>query len=291
VTGAAQRRTVTSSFTLEQSVESVWKTLVAPQALMWLLPKAAYVVAPPEAPESVGELRCCWLNQWKKGIRQQTVWELLTVEPGRQVTYLSRSRPSQGSFEFQLDAADAGTRVELIHQKRTSLKDRLLGHELRVGPSHDPTARLIAAAGGEWPEPITAGVMTWAPGISGREQNNDIVIAAPPERIWAIIAKQDATVVSWRAVVDDVEYRYCLDEKPGGELVAEMSSFIPAGRLRVTTVDSRGVEVAYGLLPHEEGCLLRTTTRWTALIKARAIRKAAQARLAAIKQIAENATG
>jgi hypothetical protein len=268
----------------------VWETLVDPQAPLWLSPKAAYVASPPEVVAGVGELRCCWLNQWKKGLRQQTVWELLMVEPGRQLTYLNRSSPDEGSFDFQLTAEATGTRVELVHQKPSSLLNRLLGHELPLGPSHDPTARLIAAVAGEWPTPISPSVMTWAPGLGGREQQNQLVVSAPPKRVWAIVEDEEAALVSWRSAVDDVEYRYSLRDTPHG-LVAEMTSFIPQGPFRLTTVDSFGVEVTYQLLPHEEACLLRTNTRWTALIKAKAIRQAAMTRLEAIKKIAESATG
>jgi uncharacterized protein YndB with AHSA1/START domain len=293
-----KRRTATRTFVLEQSIQSVWKMLVNPEAPMWLTPKAAYVVAPPKAAPGIGELRCCWVHRWKKGIRQQTVWELIRVDPGRRVTYLDRSGPGSVTFDFQLAAEASGTRVDLVYQKPSLVKDRLLGHDRHWGQSENPMTRLIAAAGGDPPMPISGQVMTWTPGNGAREQINQIVISAPPKRVWTIVEDTDATLVpgplrlaSWRTRADGDTFTYSVTQLPSGRLVAGMARIVQDGPYRMTTINSDGVEIAHELLPHDEECLLRTTYRWTALIKAKAIRAGAQARLAGIKTAAESPSG
>jgi uncharacterized protein YndB with AHSA1/START domain len=293
-----KRRTVTRTFVLEQSIEGVWAALVDPQAPLWLSPNAAYVVAPPKPVEGFGELRCCWAQRWKKGIRQQTVWELIQVDPGRRVTYLDRTRPGSETFDFHLTAETAGTRVELVYPKPSFGKDRLLAHDLHWGQSENPMTRLIAAAGGDPPIPISAQVMTWAPGNGARQQVNQIVISASPRRIWTIVENADATLlptperlISWQARVDGDKFAYSVTRLPGGGLVAGMARIVQNGPYRMTTINSDGVEIDHELLPHDEACLLRTTYRWTALIKARAIRAGARSRLDDIKRAAESPSG
>jgi uncharacterized protein YndB with AHSA1/START domain len=289
-----ERGTDTRTVVLEQSIESVWALLVDPQAGMWLTPKAAYTVAPPEPVAGAGELRCCWVNQWKKGIRQQTVWELQRVEPGHHVTFVSRTGPVQVSAEFRLVAEGTGTRLELTFAKQTPLRERLLRHHLLEAGAEHVLTHLLATLRGEPVAPIAAQVMTWAPGNSAKEQVNQITIAAQPKHIWAIADDKDGTclphplqLVTWRAFDDGVEYRYSVTHLPGSGLHAAMTRVIPGGPYRSTTVNDAGVEVVHELLPHDEACLLRTTTSWTALIKTQAIRTTTRAWLEAVKERAE----
>jgi uncharacterized protein YndB with AHSA1/START domain len=287
------RRTATISAVLDQPIETVWASLVDPLATMWLMPKAAYAAAPPAPVDGFGELRCCWIDQWRKGVRSRTVWELIRDEPAQRVTYLDRTDPkTRRSLGFQLHAEGTGTRVDAAFNKG-GFFDRLnLEHLVQ---------RLTAAASGSSTPLTDPQIMTWAPGRGQHDQVNQIDITAPPKLIWALVDDKHAgkdpnqldpgRLTSWQSSIGGAEYRYDVNRLPGDGLTCEMTRLTRGGKYQLTTVNSLGTQVDYELLPGEQSWNLRTTHRWTLPIKAKHVRDDARQWLAKVKVNAESAAG
>jgi hypothetical protein len=298
VTPPDSRLPVTSTCVLEQSVDTVWETLTDPAAVMWLLPKALYFIASPEPVNGSGELRGVWVDRVRKGVRRSSVWEVTRDEAARQVTYLERGRPDRSlRLSFQLSNEAEGTRVEIsvahAHPWWRWWETPLVG---KPGQSalQGLEERLRSATRGEIPEPINGLSMTMAPGTGAKKQNHAIVISAAPRHVWTIVNDKDASllpvpdrVASWRRVIDGVEFIFTFDRHTGDALNCSMARVIVDGPFRLTTVDAQGVEILRELLPKDSDCLLRTTYRWTALLKSKNIRRGAEHWLAQVKEIAE----
>ena len=296
VTTPETRPAATSTFVLEQQVDTVWERLIAPDALMWLLPKAIYVIVAPEPEAENGELRGVWVDRVRKGIRLASVWELFRDEPGRRVTFLERGRPGRHlSLSFQLSANRGGTQVRVdVDHGYPWWEPPLIGRPNQRA-LQGLQERLRKATGGEIMEPLNGQSMTMAPGTGAKKQTNAIVISAAPKHVWKIVNDKDATLLpapnrlaSWRRVIDGAEFIFTFDRDPSGRVVCGMARVIVNGPYRVTTVDATGLEILHELLPKDADCLLRTTHRWTALRKSRDLRKGAEHWLEQVKEIAES---
>jgi hypothetical protein len=296
VTTPDTRPAATSTFVLEQPVDTVWDTLIGPAAMMWLLPKAIYSIVAPEPRGDGGELRGVWVDRVRKGIRLSSVWELIRDEPGRRVTFLDRSRPDRPlSLGFQLSSIDGGTqvRVDVAHGYpwwSTPIIGRLNQRSLQ-----GVQERLRLATGGDAVEPLNGQSMTMAPGTGAKKQTNAIVISAAPRRVWKIVNDKDATLLpapdrlaSWRREIDGVEFIFTFDGDPSGRVVCSVARVLVDGPYRVTTVDATGLEILHELLPKDADCLLRATHRWTALRRSKDLRKDAEHWLQQVKEIAES---
>jgi hypothetical protein len=298
VTTADTRPAVTSTFVLEKPVDTVWETLIDPAALMWLLPKAVYSIAVPEPVEGIGELRGGWVDRVRKGVRLSSVWEVACDEEAQRVNFHDRSHPSRRlTLSFQLSSEAGGTRVAIAlvhdHPRWKWWATPLIGRPNQTSLK-GLEERLCKATEGELPEAINGQRLTMAPGTGAKKQANAIVISAAPKVIWIIASDKDATLVpapdrlaSWRRVIDGVEFLFTFRQPASGAVICSMARVSVDGPYRVTTVDALGVEVLYELLPKDGDCLLRTTHRWTALLKSKDIRKAAELWLQQVKEIAE----
>jgi hypothetical protein len=290
------RPAVTSTFVLTQSVDTVWETLVDPAAVMWLLPKALYFIASPVPIDDAGELRGVWVDRVRKGVRLSSVWALTRDEQSRRVTFQERGRPDRHlSLSFQLSGEGDGTRVQIglthTHPRWRWWETPLIGKPGQ-GALQGLEERLHRAASGEIPAPINGQSMTMAPGTGAKKQNHGIVIAAAPKHVWTIVEDKQAILptpdrlASWRRLIEGVEFIFTFDRHPGGALDCSMARVIMDGPYRLTTVDARGVEILRELLPKDGDCLLRTTHRWTALLKSKDIRTSAELWLKQVKEIA-----
>jgi hypothetical protein len=301
VTTADTRPAVASTFVLEKPVDTVWKTLADPAALMWLLPKAVYSIASPEPIDGLGELRGGWVDRVRKGVRLSSVWEVACDEEARRVTFHERGHPNRRlTLSFQLSSEAGETHethvvIALVHNhpRWKWWATPLIGRPNQTSLK-GLEERLRKATEGELPDAINGQRLTMAPGTGAKKQANAIVISAAPKLIWTIAGDKDATLVpapdrlaSWRRVIDEVEFLFAFRRTASGALTCSMARVSVDGPYRVTTVDALGVEVLYELLPKEGDCLLRTTHRWTALLKSKDIRKAAELWLQQVKEIAE----
>jgi hypothetical protein len=298
VTTADTRPAVTSTFVLEKPVDLVWETLLDPAALMWLLPKAVYSIALPERVGGIGELRGGWVDRVRKGVRLSSVWEVACDEEARRVTFHERGHPNRRltlSFQLSSEAGETRVVIDLVHDhpRWKWWATPLIGRPNQTSLK-GLEERLRKATEGELPEAINGQRMTMAPGTGAKKQANAIVISAAPKLIWTIVNDKDATLVpapdrlaSWRRVIDGVEFLFTFRRAANGGVICSMARVTVDGPYRVTTVDALGVEVLYELLPKDGDCLLRTTHGWTALLKSKDIRKAAELWLQQVKAIAE----
>jgi uncharacterized protein YndB with AHSA1/START domain len=294
------RRTATITAVLDHPIDSVWATLVDPLATMWLMPKAAYAVPVPDPVEGFGELRCCWIDQWRKGVRSRTVLEVVRDEQALRVSFADRSNPeSERTTAFQLSPEGTGTRVDIeVAKRRTPLS-------LSPAPNLEHLVQRLTEVVAGSPVAMTdPQIITWAPGAGQHDQVNQIDITAPPKLIWSLIDKQagkqtskDITqldpgrLASWRSTISGVEYRYDISRLSDGGLTCELARLTRAGKYQLTTVNSLGTQVDYELLPGEQSWNLRTTHRWTIPIKAKHVRDDARQWLAKVKVTAESQAG